>query len=149
MMKIFQIPPAQAPMALLLEADPSERVIQRYLPSSHCFVGEMDGRLVGVYVLSPVAEQQMELLNIAIAEDCRGCGLGQQLLQDAIARARELGARTLTVGTGTFGYPIEFYQKAGFQIKDVDHGYFLRHYAEPLIEEGQQHKDRVNLFLNC
>ena len=50
-LKIRKVSSHEAPMNLLLEADPSERKIKEYLSDSHCFQAENSGNKIGVYVL--------------------------------------------------------------------------------------------------
>ncbi|MGE8496750.1 MAG: GNAT family N-acetyltransferase [Pseudomonas sp.] len=140
-------PANQAPMHLLLEADPDPLKIRRYLNDGLCRVAHVDGMQVGVYVLQVMAPEWVELMNIAVVPAQQGQGIGRQLLDDAISQARQLGARRLELGTGSFGPQLAFYQRAGFRVVAVEPDYFLEHYAEPLFEHGLQHKDRLRLAL--
>lgn len=135
--------PDQAPLSLLLEADPDLAKIRHYLASGLCRVALADGMTVGVCVLQVITPDLVELMNIAVDPARQGQGIGRALLADAIAQARQLGARRLELGTGTFGHPLAFYQRAGFRVVAVEPDYFLAHYAEPLFENGLQHKDRL------
>lgn len=60
---------------------------------------------------------------------------------------RELGARCLKVGTGTFGYQLAFYQRHGFRVSRIDPDHFVTHYPEPLFEDGIQLRDMLRLTL--
>jgi len=137
-----------APIDLLLEADPSLAQIQTYLPTSTCYVAEQEGQTVGVYLLMARSKTVFELMNIAIRPILQGQGLGTLLLNHAISMARELGAQRLEVGTGTFGDQLRFYQRAGFRVYAVDRDFFLDHYAEPVFEDGLQHKDMLRLAID-
>lgn len=138
----------EAPMHLLLEADPSEAHIKKYLRQSFCYSAKKNKRFVGVYVLCSLDSSAFELMNIAVAPDCRKEGIGTALLQHAITTAKQHGAERLDLGTGTFGYQLAFYQKAGFRVTAVERDYFLNHYGEPIFEDGIQHKDRLRLSKN-
>ena len=144
---IQSVPTEQAPMELLLEADPSEDMVRKYLAHSHCFVARRADKTVGVYVLCPLQDSIMELMNIAVEPANQRQGIGSLLLRHAISSARDLGAKRLEVGTGSFGYQLTFYQKAGFRVYAVECDYFLIHYDEPIIEAGIQHRDRLRLAL--
>lgn len=144
---IQQIAPEEAPLVLLLDADPSEQKVQSYLSTSLCYVGLCDDHIVGVYVLQQKGHTCWELMNIAVDPASQQQGIGTALLHHAIATARTRGADRLEVGTGTFGYQLTFYQRAGFRAVEIDHDFFLRHYDEPLIEAGIQHKDMLRLAL--
>ena len=54
-------------MALLPEADPHEGKVRKYLSHSYCYVAEVSGEKVGVYVLMPLNQTLFELMNIAVA----------------------------------------------------------------------------------
>jgi len=144
---LHNIPSDQAPMALLLEADPSADVIAGYLHDSHCVVACLDGATVGVYLLKALTAETWELMNIAVAPEQQGRGIGALLLRHAIDQARQLGAQRLELGTGSFGHQLTFYQRADFRVVAVEPDYFLQHYPEPLFENGLQHRDRLRLAL--
>lgn len=142
---IEEVDNADAPVELLLEADPSLEKIRAYLPASRCFVARLDGKTVGAYVLLPLSAATVELMNIAVAPALQGKTIGTQLLEHAIRTARDLGAVRLEVGTGSFGYQLAFYQKAGFRVHAVERDYFLQNHSEPIFENGIQLKDMLRL----
>lgn len=144
---IQQIAPEEAPLVLLLDADPSEEKVRSYLPTSLCYAGVCDDHIVGVYVLQQKEHTCWELMNIAVDSAWQQRGIGTALLHHAIATARSRRAERLEVGTGTFGYQQAFYQRAGFRVVGVERGFFLRYYEGPLIEAGMQHKDMLRLVL--
>ncbi|RRV22617.1 N-acetyltransferase [Pseudomonas sp. o96-267] len=144
---LHEIPSEQAPMALLLEADPSTALIAGYLQDGHCVVARQSDVTVGVYVIKALAANTWELMNIAVAPERQGEGIGALLLRHAIDQARQLGAKRLELGTGSFGHQLTFYQRAGFRVVAVEPDYFLQHYPEPLFENGLQHRDRLRLAL--
>ncbi|WP_339409073.1 GNAT family N-acetyltransferase [Pseudomonas sp. EA_35y_Pfl2_R5] len=139
---------AQLPIALLLEADPHLPYVQAYLAHGHCYLAERDGATVGVYVLQARNPGTLELMNIAVEANYQAQGVGRQLLQHALHSARQLGATRLEVATGSFGHQLTFYQRAGLRVYAVEPDYFLRHYPEPLFEQGLQHKDRLRLAID-
>jgi ribosomal protein S18 acetylase RimI-like enzyme len=147
-LQIREIPPPDAPLELLLEADPALEKINEYLPRSRCFVAFLDDRPAGAYVVMPIAPGVYELMNIAVAPEAQQKGVGSKLLAHAIAAVRELGARRLELGTGAFGYQLAFYQRAGFRVVAVERDYFLKNYAAPLYENGIRHRDRLKLALD-
>ena len=145
---IYQVPPDQAPMPLLLLADPSEQKINEYLSDSICYLVEAAGVVVGVYVLRRSNPSTFELMNIAVNTAYQGQGIGSKMLIHAIAAAKQLGAKRLEVGTGSFGYQLAFYQKAGFRVYAIKRDFFLKNYEAPVIESGIQHKDMLRLALD-
>lgn len=146
-MNFRKVDTKEAPWHLLLEADPDRAAVNRYLPNSDCYVGEVNGEIVGVFVLWEKGESKLELMNIAVDPQQRGNGYGRALLRHAIAIARESGATSLEVGTGTFGYQLAYYQREGFRVRSIDHGFFLRNNPEPIFENGIQHFDMLRLSL--
>ncbi|EPC03074.1 IAA acetyltransferase [Litchfieldella anticariensis FP35 = DSM 16096] len=146
-MLIKPVPSAKAPLDLLLEADPSVDKIRRYLENSSCYVATIGNKTVGAYVIQPIMDGVFELMNIAVAPAHQGKGIGAKLLEHAVKKARELGAGRLELGTGTFGYQLAFYQRAGFRAVAVERDHFLTHYDEPIYENGIQYKDRLRLAL--
>lgn len=145
---ITEIDPTQAPMDLLLEADPYPEKIRKYLFNSRCYEGRLGQLLVGVYVLVDKSDGVWELMNIAVTASCRDQGFGAQLLRHAIATAQGFGAKRLEVGTGTFGYQLRYYQKAGFRVFAVERDFFLNNYSELLFEDGIQHQDMLRLAID-
>lgn len=144
---ITAIDPAEAPMDLLLEADPSPAQIESYLFRSRCYAARNGNDIIGIYVILDRGNDIYELMNIAVDPSWQGKGLGSQLLRHAISTARQNGARRLEVGTGTFGHQLAYYQKAGFRAFAVDRDFFLRHYPEPVFENGLQHKDMLRFAI--
>lgn len=143
--RIREVAPAALPMALLLEADPDEEKVRAYLPGARGFVAEQANQPVGVCVLGPVKDGAAELLNIAVSPARQAQGIGAQLLRQVLDAVRASGLRRVFLGTGTFGHQLAFYQRAGFRVVAVERDYFLRHYAQPLYENGIRHCDRLLL----
>ncbi len=145
---IHEVPAAEAPLALLLHADPSEDKLRSYLPESRCFVISLDGAVMGACVVSPRGEGAHELMAIAVDPDHQQAGLGTALLKHVIELFRASGARRLEVGTGTFGYQLAFYQRQGFRVTRIDHDFFVRNYPGPILEDGIQLFDMLRLTLD-
>jgi ribosomal protein S18 acetylase RimI-like enzyme len=137
------------PMELLLLADPSEEIVMEYVNRGECFVAEQEQKVVGVYVLLPTRPETIELVNVAVAEEQHGKGIGKHLVMDAIKTARTKGYQTIEVGTGNSGIgQLALYQKCGFRIVGVDLDFFIRHYTEEIYENGIQCRDMIRLSLD-
>jgi ribosomal protein S18 acetylase RimI-like enzyme len=137
------------PYELLLLADPSRHLVEEYLPRGLCYLAEYGPQVVGVLVLVRTRPETMEIVNLAVAEPCQGKGVGKKLIGHAVARARDMQARTLEIGTGSTGVgQLLLYQKCGFRITGVDRDFFVRHYPEPLYENGMQLRDMVRLGMD-
>lgn len=134
------------PYDLLLDADPMKEYVDEYCARGTVVGGYEDDRIIGVYVLIKTRPMTLELVNVAIAPDKQGQGLGQKLVADALSRARESGVKILEVGTGNCGIAqLAFYQKAGFRIVGVDLDFFTVHYPEPIFENGIQCRDMIRM----
>ncbi|WP_120512636.1 GNAT family N-acetyltransferase [Photobacterium salinisoli] len=160
MIEIQHLDAVQIPMSLLLEADPSEACIQRYLHQAYCLAAVVDGELgelgesvaqgeiIGVCVAKLIAENTYEVFNLAVYPAFQQQGIGSQLLSALLSRLKEQGVQSVLLGTGTFGYQLTFYQRLGFRVEGVIRDFFLDHYDEPIFEQGIQHKDMLRLRLD-
>ena len=134
------------PMELLLEADPSEKLVRSYCAESRVYAVETADGAIGVLVLFPLEETVIEIKNIAVAENARGNGLGKNLIFHALTEAKRLGFRKAVIGTGNSSLgQLALYQKCGFRMVSIDRGFFLRNYPEPIIENGIPCEDMVRL----
>lgn len=144
---IKEVPTKDAPLELLLLADPSEDKIRSYLPVSKCFVASIGAEVVGACVVQPLGKGAHELMSIAVHPDNQQRGYGTALLKWVIEFYRNAGVRQLEVGTGTFGYQLAFYQRQGFRVASIDRDFFVKNYPEPIFEDGIQLFDMLRLTL--
>lgn len=144
---IQEIPVTEAPVGLLLLADPSEEKVRAYLPASRCFIVSNGAEVVGACVVQPRGADAHELMSIAVHPAHQRSGYGAALLKWVIECYRNSGARSLEVGTGTFGYQLAFYQRHGFRVTRIDHDFFVDSYPEPIFEDGIQLFDMLRLTL--
>jgi len=146
--RILRPYPEELPWELLLDADPSRTRVESYLTDDYTRIAKYDDRVVGVYALARHEPTVFELMNIAVAPDCQGTGLGRWLLGHAIGLAESKGARVVEVGTGNSSFDaLRFYQRAGFRIVGVWPNYFLDNYPEPIVEDGLPCVDMIRLRL--
>lgn len=115
---INQLPATEeAPYDLLLTADPSREQIAGYITDAAVFTASLNGVVIGVYVLVPVAAGCMEIKNIAVAA--------------------EEHATSIRIATGNSSIgQLYLYQKEGFEIITVVKHFFTTHYPGPIIENG-------------
>lgn len=79
-------------------------------------IAELDGRPVGCVALMPDGTGAYELSKMAISPELRGRGAGRKLLTAAIDHARELGARSLFLGSSSkLANAVHLYEALGFQ----------------------------------
>lgn len=145
--RIVELSPADAPLELLLLADPSEKKVTAYLPRSRCFAAYSGASPAAVCVVAPLSDAAYEIMNIAVTPSLQQRGLGTTLLGHVISVFRKEGACRLEVGTGTFGYQLAFYQRQGFRVTGIDTDFFLVNYPEPIFEDGIQLTDMLRLTL--
>ncbi|MGX9291635.1 GNAT family N-acetyltransferase [Bacillus sp. A015] len=137
------------PMDLLLLADPSKEKILAYVQSGSCYVAFHEQDMIGIYVLSSRSQHTVEMMNVAVKESWQGKGIGKQLIHHAIAEAKAAGFHTIEIGTGNSSiHQLALYQKCGFRLTSIDHDFFLKHYDEPIYENGIQCMDMVRLSLD-
>ena len=129
-------------LPLLLLADPSEAMIDRYLNAGVLFVLSVDGQPATVAVVTVESPTECELKNLATAEDMQGRGYGSQMLRFLFDDYRE---RTSTMRVGTSEAGVPFYERFGFEYAYRMPDFFTRNYPEPIFENGQQCVDMLVL----
>ncbi|MGZ9586073.1 GNAT family N-acetyltransferase [Paenibacillus marinisediminis] len=136
----------EIPYELLMLADPSVEMIQKYINDSVIIELLDETRVIGVCVLRDIAEHTLEVMNLAVDPAMQGQGCGQRLLREAAEWARSNGYAILEVSTGNSSIgQLYLYQKVGFRIVGVEPDYFTKHYDEPIIENGLVCCDRILL----
>lgn len=125
---------------LLLLADPSEKMINKYLNKSEMFVLNVNGIAVSEAVISKIDETTCEIKNLATAIEYRNKGFAKQLLQ-YIFQNYKTQFSTMLVGTSAPA----FYEKFGFQYSHTIDNFFTKNYSEPVINNGKQCVDLIYL----
>lgn len=127
------------PYDLLLSADPSESVLNTYLPHSTIYLAYIHDKLVAQYVLLPIGNNAIEIKNIAVDEAYQGRGIGKLLLEDATQRAIKAGYQTISIGTSNASVgQLYLYQQQGFELSSIKMNFFIDNYTEPIYENGIQ-----------
>lgn len=146
-MKFLESLPTDVPIVLLQQADPSIENIHSYLDDGLCYVAKDNGRIVAVCIVQ-IERQKAEIQNISVLSNLQGKGIGGGLLRFTIDKLKQKGVTRVELGTGSFGYQLTFYQRAGFRVHSIVKDHFLKRYANPIIENGIQHKDMIRLYLD-
>jgi len=132
--------------ALLRLADPSQSLIDAYLPQSTVYAASDALGLAGVLVLKPQEPQVLEVMNIAVAPTKQRQGYGTALVTFAGQWADDRGYQTLRIATGTTSLTqLYLYQKCGFRVVRVDPDYFSQNYPQVITENGLILRDRLVL----
>lgn len=135
--------------SILLLADPSENIVNEYIKRGKVFIAKIEDNVVGAYVLIYTRPETIEIVNIAVKEEWQGKGIGKVLLEDAIKKSKDLGAKVLDIGTGNSSiYQLALYQKVGFRIVSVDRDFFIKHYKEEIYENGIRCIDMIRLSMD-
>lgn len=100
-------------LSLLLLADEQESMIDRYLEQGTMYVMQQEETVIGVCVVLPVSETELEVKNLAIAEKWQGNGYGRMFLEWS-EKQYQGTAEWLILGTGDSPKTIPFYEKCGF-----------------------------------
>lgn len=129
---------------ILLQTEESEAILRWSLAHLVDTVYRMDedGRIVGAATMQ-WRNDPCEIMELAIAPERQGQGLGRQLVQWLIQEARQRGKRRLLVGTANSStLNIAFYQKCGLRMDHVRRDYF-RYFHEPVYENGIRIRDMI------
>lgn len=146
--RIVRLDMQDPPWTLLLDADPSKKLVEAYLSEAFTRVAWYEDVAIGVYALKRLSATSFELMNISVAADFRGTGLGRRLLGHALGLAEAKGAREVYLGTANSSLgPLRLYQRMGFRIVGVIPDFFTDNYSEPMEEDGIPCVDMLRLKL--
>ncbi|RDW17648.1 GNAT family N-acetyltransferase [Oceanobacillus arenosus] len=136
----------EAPIELLLLADPSRKLVKKYVTAGECFLAKKNNEIIAVYVLLQTKPNTIEIMNIAVAEKEQRKGIGKEIIGHAVEYARKQGYLAIEVGTGNSSIgQLALYQKCGFRIVGINHDFFVRNYEEEIIENGIICRDMIRL----
>ena len=125
----------EALIPILRQAEESEGALRWSLANLSDAVYRMDlgNQLVGAATVQWRSDPS-EIMELAIAPERQGQGLGKQLVAWLVAEARRRGKRQMLVGTANSSIDnIAFYQKCGFRMDQIRKDYFW-YYREPHAE---------------
>lgn len=127
---------------LLLLADESESMIDRYLERGKMFVLD-DGGVKAECVVTQEDTGVYELKNIAVLPCCRRKGYGKKLIKFLFTHC--LDCNVMFVGTGECYSSLSFYKSCGFKQSHRVKNFFLDNYDHLMFEDGVQLVDMVYL----
>lgn len=121
-------------MSLLLEADPSKKLIRQYLVDGDLFVLTYKNELVCVAVVTKVNNDTCELKNIATEEKYRGKGYAKKMIKYLCDNYKQKYNKMIV---GTTENNIPFYVKQGFdKYEKTIKNFFIDNYEEE-IKDGE------------
>ena len=127
---------------LLLLADESEEMIDKYLDRGDMFVLDADG-VKGECVVTKEADGIYELKNIAVMPEYQRAGYGKCLV-DFVSSYYD-DCKTMLVGTGECESILNFYYGCGFTESHRIKNFFIDNYDHPMFEDGVQLVDMIYL----
>ena len=123
----------KAYLPLLLEADPSEKMIDKYLEKGEMYVMMVGGKAVCLAVVGSAEDGAVELYNLATDAAERGKGHASSLIK-YLLKLYQPRAKKMRVGTSQALVP--FYEKFGFKYAFTREGFFLdENYAGCTFDE--------------
>lgn len=125
-------------LELLLLADPSEEMLDKYLETGEMFTLSQQGHVICEAVVDPHGE----LKNLAVDPAYHGRGIGTQMLR-LLSKHYQGKFDFLYVGTSDSG--IAFYEKCGFAYSHTVKNFFTDHYPDPIFDAGKQCIDMIYL----
>lgn len=127
---------------LLLLADESEEMIDRYLDRGEMFA-LYDQGLKSICVVTREGQRLYEIKNLATYPAYQRRGYARKLIE-YVERLYPAGT-TLQAGTGDSPLTVPFYERCGFRYSHRIPGFFVQHYPHPIFEGGRQLIDMVYL----
>lgn len=132
--------------SLLLLADPSKEMVEKYIQKSKIYEVLDQNLLVGVLVLMENSSEEVEIKNIAVDPAFQGQGIGKNLIHYGINESKKLGYSKISICTGNSStHQLALYKNCGFQISTVFYDFFIDNYDEEIWENGIQCKDLIKL----
>lgn len=123
-------------MKLLLEADPSEKIINEYLDRGDLFCFKYNDDVVCVAVVVRIDKETCELKNIATKEEYRGKGYASKMIKYLCGTYKQKYNKMIV---GTTENNITFYVKQGFdKYEKTIKNFFVDNYEEEIWDEDLQ-----------
>lgn len=132
---------------LLLLADESETMIDKYLSNGDLFALYDNNELKSICVVVRINSDTCELKNIATYEKYQGKGYGKVLI-NFISDFYKKEYKTMLLGTGEVPWILSFYESCGFEVSHRIKNFFTDNYEHPMFDGDVQLVDMVYLKKN-
>ena len=129
-------------LRLLLLADESEEMIDRYFEQGEMFVLDDNG-VRAECVVTKEADSTYEIKNIAVDPDFQKRGYGKHLIEFVLSYYSD--CKIMLVGTGECDSILKFYNGCGFTESHRIKKFFIDNYDHTMFEDGVQLIDMVYL----
>jgi ribosomal protein S18 acetylase RimI-like enzyme len=104
----------------------------QYYPGASFDVIEREGRAIGRLYVYRGDEKDVRIVDITLAPEARGSGVGTKLLLEVMREAEDLG-KSVSIHVEQFNPALTLYKRLGFEHID-DHGvYYLMRWAAPSL----------------
>ena len=101
--------------------------------AAHYFVVEAEGRVAG-YMGYWEAPQEAHIINLAIAPDFRGRGLGREMIEKCVEFARKRGARLATLEVRESNLAAQrLYERCGFKFIAIRKQYYNDNQEDAIV----------------
>ena len=129
-------------ISLLLLADESEDMIDKYLERGEMFILDDNG-VKAECVVTKETDGTYEIKNIAVIPDCQRKGYGKCLIEFLLRYYMD--CKVMLVGTGESDSILNFYRDCGFSESHRIKNFFADNYDHPMLENGEQLIDMIYL----
>ena len=129
-------------LSLLLLADESENMVDKYLECGEMFVLDDNGVKAECVVMKE-SDGIYEIKNIAVIPDCQRKGYGKCLIEYLLSYYAD--CKVMFVGTGECDSILSFYHRCGFIESHRVKNFFVDNYDHPMFEDGKQLIDMIYL----
>ncbi len=103
------------------------------LEFSHRYVFDLDGTVAG-YIVFWLIEGEAHIMSVAVRRDLRRQGIGTEVLQRSLAKAKDLGGKYVFLEVREHnGAGIRLYRKMGFRVVYKRKGYYTDTKEDALI----------------
>ena len=111
-------------------------------PASLCLVA-VDAQKIAGYCIFYSVLDEAELLNVAVAQECRGRGLGEAMLREALQSLMQQGVRHFYLEVRQSNeIALSMYKKLGFRTDFVREGYYERPREDAVVMSFHKEENR-------
>ena len=131
-------------LSLLLLADESESMVDKYLERGEMFILNDNG-VKAECVVTKESDGIYEIKNIAVMPEYQRKGYGKCLIKFLLSYYTDY--KVMLVGTGESDSILSFYRNCGFAESHRIKNFFTDNYNHPMFENGEQLIDMIYLKL--
>lgn len=136
----------EIPYHLLLDADPSKELVDKYLSCGILFGAFYNTEPAGVCLLIFHNNTTAEIINLSVSEKYRNKSIGKSLISMAENQAKLWGFKYMQLGTAE---PlVKYYEKQGYKYYKTIKNFFVENYEFPVIDNGIILKDMIMFIKN-